>query len=131
MLKVAVKHLIKELAITALFDKMSVNFGNLDNSQVIRSDKIEVKHLGFIKHFYDSHLLWSEGKNTPYHNHSKVHAMLLYSVVEVAYERNVSVDTIKNVHGSFNHFVKIYIIFNDRKTVTSIIPVTKNSWIVK
>ena len=115
MLKVAVKHLIKELAITALFDKMSVNFGNLDNKLIIRSDELEVKHLGFIKHYYDNTSIWSEGKLHPYDDRYEIYTMLLYSVSELAQAHKISVESAKKMYGSHDYFVKIFIRDSNKK----------------
>jgi hypothetical protein len=131
MIKVAIKHLINELAIIVLFDKMSVHFGNPDNKLIIRSDELDVKHLGFIKHYYDSTSIWSEGKLHPYDNRYEVYTMLLYSVSELAHDRKISVKSAKKIYGSHEYFVKIFIYDPNKKLISFFSSVYQDSWIIK
>lgn len=131
MLKLAVKHLINELAINTLFDKVSSHFGNPVDAKIIRADKIEVKHLGFIKHYYDSCGIWSEKMPHPYDSMYDVYCMSLYSIDELAHERNISVELAKKMHGSYRYFVKIYLRTSDKKLMSFYSSVYQDAWIVK
>lgn len=131
MLKLAVKHCIKELAIDTLFDKVSSHFGNPINNQIIRSDEIEVKHLGFIKHYYDSSNILSEGMQDPFDRTCVIYAMSLYSIYTIAHENNLSVDSARKTYGAFKYFVKIYLRRSDKKIVSFYSTVLQDQWIVK
>jgi len=131
MIKVVIKHLINELAITTLFDKMSVHFGNPDSKLIIRSDELEVKHLGFIKHYHDSTSIWSEGKLHPYDDKYKVHAMLLLSINELAHAHKMSVKSAKKIYGSYEYFVKIFMHDSNKNLISFYSSMYQDAWIVK
>lgn len=130
MLKVAVKHLIKELAIIVLFDKISARFGNQIR---IRFRELCPHDLGNISQFYNSPHLWIVGSH-PYDKYEQVISMTLYSANDICSELYYSKEELHKIYGPYQYFTKICmrdIRYTNPLISTIVCAVDATSWIVK